>query len=360
MRNLLRPASLLLPLALGCGSDDPVDPTTDGLTPYWALQLNHAAITLGLNSEVDTLRLVATPVGPDGTALAEPGIVSFTTTNSDVVSVGQDGLLTGLSPTSGVVVVATMTAQGVTHSDTAMVAVTDDPGSLRLASFSIQPVAPDSAKFALGGSYTESFRNLTPILVDTDGNPMEGAPIHFESLDITTALVDPWASTITGLRVGEFDIAARTTVYGQVFVDTLHFRIGYPGVVRPKMYGKMYAYITYQVGTIAPKVMRVGTGAVMELEYAMGGDGYQADIVFDNPAPVEAVPEQYSCLNYEIDCEAAGNIEPFGPPAVYTDYTEYDRNRLRARRLTQPGTYQLSSATWGTTATIIVVDESTP
>jgi hypothetical protein len=361
MRTLLRPAVLLLlPLIGGCGSDDPVDPTSNGIRPYWSLQLNHKAITLGLNSEVDTLRLVATPFAPDGSTLDEIGVVTFTSSNTDVVTVEADGLLTGIGTTSGVMIVASMTAQGVTHADTATVAVTDDPGAIRLASFSIDPIPPDSAKFAVGGSYTESFRNLTPILLDTDGNPMEGLPVFFQSLDLTTALVDNWSSSVTGLRPGYLDIAARTTVYGEQFVDTLHYRIGYPGVIRPKMYGKMYAYITYPIGTFSPRVMRVGVGAVMELEYAMGGDGSLADVVFDNPAVVEAVPEQYSCVTYEIACEDAGNIEPFGPPAPLIDYMDYDRNRLRARRLTQAGTYNLSSATWGTTATIIVVDESEP
>jgi hypothetical protein len=360
MRTFLRPALLLVPLVLGCGSDNPVDPTSEGLRPYWALQLNHKAITLGLNSEVDTLRLVATPLAPDNSTLDDIGVITFTSSNTDVVTVGEDGLITGLAPTAGVTIVATMSAQGVTHADTAMVAVTEDPGALRLASFSIDPIPPDSAKFAAGGTYTEAFRNLTPTLLDTDGNPIEGVPIHFQSLDMTTALVESWSSSITGLRPGYFDIAARTTVYGEQFVDTLRYRIGYPGVVRPKMYGTMYAYITYQVGTFAPRVMRVGTGAVMELEYAMGGYGLMADVVFDNPAVVAAVPEQPSCVNYEIACEDAGNIEPFGPPEPLVDYTDYDKNRSRARRLTQPGIYNLSSATWGTTATIIVEDESAP
>ena len=359
MRNPVR-SLLLLALVLGCGSEDPVDPTGDARQLYWSLDLNHQAVTLGLASDLDTLRLVATPHGPDGTPFTEPGVVRFTTSNSDVVSIDEDGLLTGKSATAGVLIVASMTAQGVTHSDTATVAVTEDPGATRLATFSIQPVAPDSAKFALGGSYTESFRNLAPVLLDSDGNSFEGAPIHFESLDQTTGLVDTWASTITGVRPGYFTIVARATVYGQEFTDSLRYRIGYPGVVKPKMYGKMYAYVNYQIGTILPAVMKVGTGAVMELEYAMGSDGYLADIVFDNPAVVEAVPEQYTCVTYELACDEAGNIEPFGPPVPLVDYVDYDKFRLRARRLTQPGTYHLSSAAWGTTATIVVVDESEP
>lgn len=359
MSNKLRPAVLLLALVPGCGSEDPVDPTAEGTALYWSLDLNHQAITMGLATELDTLRLVATPRAPDGSAIEGLQTATFTTTNSDVVSIDSDGLLTAKAATAGVVIVASLTAQGVTHTDTAMVAITEDPGATRLAAFSIQPLAGDSAKFALGGTYTESFRNLTPSLLDGDGNPLEGLPIRYESQDITTGIIDGWAASITGIRPGYFTIVATTTVYGQQFTDSLRYRIGYPGVVKPKMYGKMYAYVTYQIGTILPTIMRVGVGAVMELEYAMGSDGYQADLVFDTPEFVDSVPEQYSCVNYQIACDDVGNIEPFGPPLPY-NYADYDTNRLRARRLTHPGTYTLHSAIWGTTTTIIVVDESTP
>jgi hypothetical protein len=360
MPSCARHAVLLLALLPGCGSEGTVEPTGGGNQVYWSLALNHRAITLGLANELDTLRLVATPHASDGTTIDGLAAPAFTTSNSDVVTIDADGLLTARAATTGVMIVASLTAQGVTHTDTAMVMVTGDPGATRLGTFSIQPVAPDSAKFALGGTFTEPFRNLIPTLLDSDGTPLEGIPVRYDSRDNTTALVDSWSATITGIRPGYFTIVATATVYGQQFTDSLRYRIGLPAVAKPKMYGKMYSYVTYEVGTILPSVMKVGTGAVMELEYAMGDGGYKADIVFDNPAPVEAVPEQYSCVTYGMACDEGGNIEPFGPPTPLVDYLDYDKNRTRARRLTQPGTYHLSSATWGTTATIIVVDESVP
>lgn len=359
MSTNLRRSVLLLALLLGCGSDDVVDPTGSDAQVYWSLDLNHQAITLALATELDTLSLIATPRAPDGAAIEGLGMTAFTTTNSDVVSIDANGLLTAKAATAGVMIVASLTAQGVTHTDTAMVMVSEDPGANRLGTFSIQPVDGDSAKFALGGTYTEAFRNLTPTLLDTDGNPLEGVPVKYESLDPTVGFIDPFSGTITGIRPGYFTIVATTIVYGETFTDSLRYRIGYPAVVKPKMFGKRYAYVTYTVGTILPAVMKVGTGAVMELEYSMGSDGYKADIAFEDPSIAEAVPEQYSCVNYELACDEAGDIEPYGPPNPLVDYNDYDKYRLRARRLTQPGTYQLTSS-WGTTATIIVVDESTP
>ncbi len=359
MRRLLCRTSLLFPLVTGCGSDGVVAPLTEGVTPFWALELNHAAITLGLQEGLDTLRLVATPLAADGSPIDGLGTVSFTTTNVNAVSVAGDGLLTGVEATPGVLIVASLTARGVTHTDTATVAVTDDPGTRRLGAFSIQPVAPDSAKFALGGTYLEANRNLTPTVLDTDGNPMDGVPIHYVSLDRTTGLVDTWSSTITGLRPGYFHIVATATVYGEVFTDTLRYRIGYPGVAKPNIYGKMYAYLIYDVGTYYPQTLTVGTGAVVELQYSMGG-GYQADMIFDDPAALDSVPEQYACVAYGLACGDVGNIEPFGPPLVLVDYLDYDANRSRARRFTQPGVYPYHSELWGTAGVIIVVDESTP
>lgn len=359
MRLTFRPTVLLFPLLAGCGSDEVVAPLGDGMTPFWALELNHEAITLGLQAGLDTLRLVATPLAADGAPIEDLGTVSFTTTNVNAVSIGADGLLTGLDATPGVVIVASLTARGVTHSDTATVAVTADPGALRLGTFSIQPVAPDSAKFALGGTYLETFRNLTPTLLDTDGNPIDGLPVHYQSLDQTTGLVDTWSSTITGLRPGYFNIVANATVYGERFTDTLRYRIGYPGLVKPSIYGKMYAYLIYEVGTFYPVVLTVGTGAVVELQYSMGSDGYLADMIFDNPAALDSVPEQYACTTHGLACGDVGSIEAFGPSAVFA-YDDYDANRTRARRFTQPGTYPYHSELWGTGGTIIVVDESAP
>lgn len=359
MRRLLRQSTLLFPLLAGCGSDDVVAPTDTALAPFWSLSLNHEAITLGLQAGLDTLRLVATPVGPNGAPIDGLGTVSFTTTNLNAVSIGADGLLTGHEATPGVTIVAFLTARGVTHADTATVAVTDDPGARRLGTFSIQPVAPDSAKFAVGGTYLEGYRNLTPTLLDTDGNPMEGIPVRYQSLDNTTGVIDTWSSTITGLRPGYFDIVANATVYGERFTDTLHYRIGYPGVVKPNIYGKMYAYLIYEIGTFYPQSLTVGTGAVVELQYSMGSYGYQADMIFDDPAGLDSVPEQYACVTYGLACGDVGSIEAFGPSDQFS-YSDYDENRTRARRFTQPGVYPYHSQLWGTTGTIIVVDESTP
>ncbi|MGH7514163.1 MAG: Ig-like domain-containing protein, partial [Gemmatimonadales bacterium] len=167
LRCRFRLASIIVAgLIVGCRSDElqaPLNP--EGASAYWALALDHQAITLSTAASYETIQLTATPRTVTGDPIGGLGAVTFTSSNAEAVQVDANGLVTALAPTFGVIVIAKLKANGITHADTATVVVTEGPPPT-LASFSIHPVAPDSAKFALNGSLTEQFRNLIPTALD--------------------------------------------------------------------------------------------------------------------------------------------------------------------------------------------------
>ena len=349
-------------LMLGCGSDDVVSPVNDSATAFWQLRLDRSAVTMALASPYDTLQLVATPRTASGAPIDTLPAVTFSTTNVNTVQVDATGLLTAVGLTPGTMIVASLTADGVTHADTATVAVTPDPGGLLVTSFSIQPVPPDSARMALGGTLLQANRNLTPIVTDAGGNQVFDLPIRYATLDETTATIDRWGGAITGVRLGYVPLVATMTAYGRTFADTVRYRIDLPAYMKVYVHGPMYAYVKYQEGSFDPDSVTVGTGAVIEWEDAGRINGTQTDITFDagQALALDSVPEAYSCVTYAIDCDGTGSVPAYGPPLVDPTGEGYFMTRSRARRFTQPGVYRYTNTLWGTHGVVVVVDETAP
>ncbi|MCR4339461.1 MAG: hypothetical protein NUW01_06200 [Gemmatimonadaceae bacterium] len=320
---------------------------------YWALELNHRAATISTVAPNQTIQLTATPRSVAGDPIAGLGAVTFTSGNPDVVHVDADGLVTAKGPTFGVLVIAQLTATGITHADTAMVQVTADPPRT-LATFSIQPVAPDSAKFALGGTFTQSFRALGAVARDTDGNQIFGLPVHFASLDRTTATIDPRSGSIAGIRPGSVRLVATTTAYGITRADTVSFRIGLPLIVDVLIRDSVLLATTPSPNLFTPGTVTIGTGGVVRWTNATTDS---TDVTFDNPANVTAVPEWENCLFFGAPCDA-GNIAPFAWGGNFDDFSDLVMNLQRVRRFAAPGVYRYRSTRFGMAGTIVVVDES--
>jgi hypothetical protein len=351
-------ATAALVFTLGCGSDDVVSPVNTSAAAFWELRLERSAVTMALASPYDTLQLVATPRTASGVPIDNLPAVTFSTTNVNTVQVDATGLLTAVGLTPGTQIIASLTADGVTHADTATVAVTPDPGALLVTSFSIQPVPPDSARMALGGTVLETNRTLTPIVLDASGNPVFDLPIRYATLDETTAIIDRWGGAVTGISLGYVPMVATITAYGRTFADTVQYRIGLPAYTQVHIHGPLYAYVRYEVGSFDPDSVTVGTGAVIEWVDAGRLPGTMSDITFD-PVQAEAldsVPESTSCSYNPIDCGATGNVPPFGP----VDGEDYFLTYSRARRFTQPGVYRYTNTLSGTHGVVVVVDETAP
>jgi hypothetical protein len=344
--------ALLLALLLspGCRADSVVEPTgSDDV--FWSLTLDHRALTLGLGSSWETQQLTATPRNASGQALEGLPAPTFSTTNVNTVQVTPAGLLTASGLTASTLVVASLTTGGVTHADTATVAVTPDPAGLVLSSLSIHPVAPDSAKFALGGTILEPFRTLTPTALDQNGAPLLGLPVRYTSLDLRVARIDPWSGTITGVSIGPVSFVATTTAYGVTLADTLPYTIGYPGNVELEISFPRHGF---KMGSFLPDRISIGVGGVIAWRNSTGGEF--VDITFDDPTNVGAVPEYDACA-IGAPCDA-GDVPAFGYPEIIVDFDDFLRNWTRARRFNAPGTYHYRSTLMGTEGTIVVVDES--
>jgi hypothetical protein len=349
-------------LILGCGSEDVVSPVNNSAAAFWALRLERSAVTMALASPYDTLQLVATPRTASGAPIPGLPAVTFSTTNVNTVQVDGTGFLTAVGLTPGTVVVASLTADGVTHADTATVAVTPDPGALLITSFSIQPVPPDSARMALGGTLLETNRTLTPIVMDAGGNQVLDLPIRYTTLDETTATIDRWGGAVTGVSLGYAPLVATLTAYGRSFADTVQYRIGAPAYTAVHIHGPLYAYVKYQEGSFDPDSVTVGTGAVIQWEDAGRINGTQTDITFDSVQALvlDSVPEGFSCVYYTTDCGGTGSVPAFGPPLVDPTGEGYFLAQFRARRFTQPGVYRYTNTLWNTHGVVVVLDETAP
>lgn len=363
MRRSCRAVVAVLALLAGCQPGGVVAPTDQGDQAFWATKSAQEAITLALTPEFDTLQLDVKPMNPFGVPLEGLPAPVYLSTNVNAVEVDDQGRLHAVGPTPGTQVYVSVTFNGVTHADTIVVAVTEDPGTAIPASFSMQPLPGDSARYALGGSLAEPFRILTPTILDGDGNPVSGLPVRFTSLDNRVALVDGIGGNITGIRRGYVHFVGEMWAYNRHFADTVNYRIQRPLYAKVKVYGPFYALVPHTPGGLEPDSVNLGVGGVVEFENTGMLPGTIIRIKFDPSQQdlIDSVPEQSTCLQYGIECDTRGDIDPFGPPqANDPDFDKYFRDLDRARRFTAAGVYPVADSGWGTTMKVVIVDESAP
>jgi hypothetical protein len=347
-------AQVLLGLALlsasGC-TDDAIAPPADPNNGYWALELNAVAVNLSTIAPWDTFRLVATPRTANGSPLAGAGTVTFLSHDTLIVRVDPDGLMHAVGFGFGFPIIAEMSVGNLTHVDTVLVNSLPIPDPPVLASFSIQPIPPDSAKHATGTSYTERGQYfVTPVALDANGAPIDGLLVRFSSLDPRVASIDPIAGLVTGLVPGYVKFVAATTAYGITLADTLDFTIGQP-LVSAVMFGASSRGEFTGMPQFEPMFNRdsievtVGSMVAWQNPYP-----HLTDIVFEDPANVEGAPLFFLCQFYGISCDG-GDIEPFGNDPALGDPS----NGTRARVFNTLGTYRYHSSLFPEASGVIVV-----
>lgn len=307
-------------IVLGCSSGDVAapKPAQDPSLLYWALTLDHHAVNLSTAAPYDTLQLVATPRTATGEGLLDTGTVVYSTSDLSTVRVSPDGLVQAIAPGAGVMVIASLTLAGLTHADTAMVNVTSNPNPPVLASLSIHPVPPDSAKRAaalFGNGYP--WQVLT---TDTSGNPIPDLAVNCTSSDATVASVPASCGFIQSWRPGHVILTASTTAYGITKADTLAFTVG--------LVDAAIAFLQPDkpLGTIT-----IAKGGTVQWLNELG---QPADITFDDTTNVAADP---SC-----QC-GSGNIPPF--------------DDARSRLFPVPGTYTYQSSAIHGGGTVVVAND---
>lgn len=310
----------LLGLLLACGSDLVAPkPAPDPSRLYWALTLDHRAVNLSTTAPYDTLQLTATPRTALGDALPESASVVFASTNPVYVQVSPTGLLTGVASGSQTQVVATLTLGNVTHADTATVNVTADSAPPVLATFSIHPIPPDSAKRG-----ATPFPYFWPVYAaDTAGNPIPNLATACTSSDPTVAQVPPSCGLIFTEHPGHVVITASTTAWGVTKADTLDFTVG----------EWLFAGILVTQGAGSLRAATIGIGGTV---YWFNETSQTIDVTFSDTTNVAEDP---SC-----QC-GSGNIIGLQPGG------------LVARLFPVAGTYLYNSAAAQASGTIDVVTD---
>lgn len=333
-------------LLAACGTDRLTQPpASDPATLYAQLTLDQRAITLSTVAPYDTLRITATPRNSLGAPLAGTPSVTYRSLNLQLLQVSPDGMLQAIGQGEGVQVVATLTLDGVTHTDTAIVNITTESAPPRVATFRLD-VPPDSTTLPMSAGLADlvgyflygvtSYRPLSMVIADSAGQPIPGVAVSYRSSDSTIATVDAYGLLHGNLRPGKVAIVASATVYGVTRADSVVFSIGLP---------------LTQAITITPAT---GAGALQfgPQRAVLATGGYvvwlnlsprQADVVFDDS--VKVLEDSVACW-----C-GGGNIEAFGDSTG-----EFSFANIRTRHFTTPGTYNYRSRLTGATGAIIVTD----
>lgn len=289
-------------VSLGCGSDTtgpPADRMKDG---FWALQLNHHAITLSLTAPSNQLQLVATPLDVNGDMIPTTAKVRYVSNDSSVI-VDSTGLLTGRLPRFGVNVVAKLTisnshGQSVTLSDSAQVNVNVAPTPVPVATALHIMTPGDSATF----SPVPLMAGFTVAAVNASNTPLADTINVFcqssdrRVVDWGRGLVNsPFTGTVPTFQPnnnahlpGSTMIRCSATVYGVSLTDSLLIRMGMP------LHSKLTLDTTIvPAGKKAPafvsdSVIKIGVGGIIQWD---NRTKQTVDLVFDDstvPQPVVA------------------------------------------------------------------------
>jgi hypothetical protein len=344
-----RVSSVLAAAALvvgGCSGDAAVapPPVTDVSQTYWALTLDYHAVTVSTVAPYDTIRLTAIPRNAAGEPLSGLPAPTFTSTDLERVQVDADGLVHARKVGNKVRVVATLAHGNLVHADTVLITVTNTASPPVLATLSIHPVPPDSAKLAVSTTKVVAAR-----LLKADSTAISGLAVYYTSTDPTTATIDRTTGRIIPVRPGTVTIIASATAYGITKADTLPYVVGYP-VLMPVTVTTQVNASGQVEASFDPNVITIGTGGTV-LIVNPPANTVAIDMTFDDPTNV-AGASQYCTpfMNYGCD---SGNIAAFGGDST-------GANSIRARSFPVPGTYPFRSTIFGTTGTIVVVDEHAP
>lgn len=332
---------------LACTSD-----TSDFMTAraphefYATMTFAHHAINMATVAPYDTIHVLAVGSMQDGSPV--PGAVVYTSSDSTVVSVDSAGLLTAHGVTSGTMIRASLTYDGITRMDSALVAVTSTLPSSSLQRLSIVP-PHDSAVVPSASLFSNTSKSLLVVPTGAPGDTLSSLVFDVGVSDSTKATVARSSNTlvVTGHSPGRVMLYASTLAYGVVKRDSLAFMIGWPDIYLN------YVNTRYKTGTKTPikyftgDTITIGVGA--NVLWINTSDTVRVDVIFDNPAAAEAATGTLTLYAGT----SAGNIPPFGSHDTLGFAPGY-----AARSFTRPGKYPYHSARFGTGGTIVVCANS--
>jgi hypothetical protein len=336
-----RVAAAIALVLSGCAGDAVApSPSINDPQMFWALALDHRAVTLSTVAPYDTIRLTATPLTINGEPLSGLPAPTFTSLDLDRAQVSADGLVRVIKSGTKIPVLATLTVGNLQHADTVFINATNVTTPPVLAAFSIHPAPGDSAKVAMGNS-----KVLTARAKDADSTAITGITVYYTTSDRTTATIDRATGRLQGLHPGHVSVIATATVYGVTKADTLPYTFGYPVLLFLNIRAQINASGQI-VNAFSPAQLVGGPGVVVLIN---NQTSEASDVTFDDPTNV--AQDDLHCAFIPAYC-GSGNVAPF-----VRDTTSPTGSIGRARRFPVPGTYPYHSTTFGTSGTIVVVDE---
>jgi hypothetical protein len=334
---------------LGCGGDSPVAPmiNTDPATIFARARLNYHSINLTA-PPYDTITAAVKAYNAAGSELSlTDATVRFTSSDTTVVSVSQDGHIVPLKADVAAWVIASVRINHVTHLDSArVIRLTTEPV---ITGISAAVIAPDTAFVSPG-----TRNKIVPVRLS--GTNLAGVAVHYEVPDTTTAalyislfqrraaLTANAASSgvvsakIGGIVPGIVMVHVSTTLRGVTWEDSVSY------TVRP-VWGTANIQLTQvtlrdgtvkNVPTVDPVYVKAGGVVTWWL--------YGSSVVFDDPS--KAYPGATSGAS-----AVSGNIEAW-TPASFADNT-------RLRTFIAPDTIHWHSPERKAEGTLIVFDETT-
>lgn len=202
-------------------------PITDAHQLLASIHLETRAYNLAVTPPYNRAQLHVAALLADGT-VPDLKVTYRILGNDTAITVDTAGWLTARAPTgSPITVRVSMTAAGVTLSDSAAVSVTDAAPAAQAKRVTIAPPPGDSAVqtfFYLDviPSITSS-KSLSYGVYDIHNSPMP-LTVGFASSDTSVAIVDN-NGVVRALRPGKTWISISTSAYGQAFRDSLEYRV---------------------------------------------------------------------------------------------------------------------------------------
>lgn len=384
--RLAPPFALVLALTLACtGETLQTPPPPEPSELYWDLQLNHRAVTLSTTAPYDTLTLRATPRNIQQEPLTGLPVPRYLSNDTERVAVTAGGELVAVAPTAlgtYVQVTATLTAGNLKHSDYVLVRVVEG-STPALATFSVHPVPPDTAKTAaVSGTEPVVWDTLPVRATDTTGAPMTDLLVSFRAAGSGPAflngdrfsgnelvIVDDVTGVLYGMLPGRTTIYASTTVFGVTKADTLPYRIGLPITGRFEIAKRTDGT---PGSTMLERVVTVAAGGEVRWLPFAADTAMDLDITFTDPTHVAGFlgspASRYDSFTAAL-CEIFATI--YGPagvnctnggsfvlPVNQNPFTGMASFGIASRTFPVPGTYDFRSLGHGLQGRIVVIDES--
>jgi hypothetical protein len=308
---------------------------------FWKLTLNHRSVNLSRTPPYDTLQLIAIPRNIHGEPLPDVPPATFRSSDSSVL-VFPDGHIQARAQqpnARGTQIIATLTYNGVTRSDTAYVTVTNTPTPPVLGKFVFEVPPGDSTRLA-AEALSEAPTVQVPLIArDTAGNSISRLNVFYESSDPSIATIDRFTGVLRGKSRGTVTVYASAMVYGIEKRDSIQYTVTDP---------------------LLALILLVNSDSTLRLQdltvyLAPGGNVVwtnqsftPVDIVFDKPEEAQKATGAFAFFG-----DTTGNIAPFasvpGADPILDQFNQY-----RVRSFPNRGTYRYWSTQYAIRGTIIV------